>query len=97
MFCFIWNGVPTPWIEGVAAENPLYRQETALAGTMQLNRFDGIVRTGWVEPAGLGKKRRDQFLVELDYCDKYEGKELGNTSISIHQPHSSFSHKSALP
>src|SRR4029450_4177428 len=68
---FGWNGVVAAGVPRVAAGEPSHRQPATAYRAVQLDRFQGIRRTGRVEPADVPVHRADKLPVQLEESDQY--------------------------
>lgn len=50
----------------MAAKNPSKGLPDTAANPVLLNRLFGILRTCWIEPTAMTKKRADRRLVQID-------------------------------
>jgi|TARA_Y100000589_G_scaffold331243_1_gene383980 hypothetical protein len=61
-----WNRVVTAFTPGVASAETAKCKDGALDGTVTIDGFDRVLRTGWVVAAVARHQGTDRVLIEAD-------------------------------
>jgi hypothetical protein len=63
----LWNGIVAPGVEWIAPQHAPACHEGSFEGAILINGLIPIMRTGWIEPAGIFRQAtREGGLIEPD-------------------------------
>jgi hypothetical protein len=71
------DGIIAPGIEWIASQHAPARHQRAFEGAVFVDRLVSVMRTGWIEPAGvLWQAARNGGLIQADQCQDEDSRPI---------------------